>query len=106
MNHEIAAILRAAKALIFKSENWTKGATARDFSGDMVCAFESEAVCWCAQGAIARGRRDIGMTAEASDRALAFLASKIGNVPGFNDSSTHAEVIAAFDTAITQAEAM
>jgi len=45
-------ILLDAAALIRKG--WTKGAYARDATGQWVESIKSTAVCWCAEGAIYR----------------------------------------------------
>jgi hypothetical protein len=89
--------LRVARKMIERPEAWTRGWFARTATGDEVSAYDRKAVCWCSSGAMAR------VGAEA--RAYAFLARAMdGDIASFNDTSTHAEVLTAFDRAIVIAE--
>lgn len=114
--------LRAARKLIEKPESWTQGAYARDaYSRDEVLsdegsweelkAWDERAVCRCSLGAIyaASGNCD-------APEAILFLRSAIvspdffiaeeNDIVDWNDNiaRTHAEVMAAFDHAISLAE--
>ena len=101
------SVLRDARALISKPENWRQGAMAgcRFMGGDIRMSLPTThpmANCWCAAGAIKR--------VSATDKefgnaivALAFYAMP-GGVAAFNDTHTHAEVLAAFDKAIEATE--
>lgn len=95
-------VLKAAKQLISTPERWTAGSYARDKSGVPVLSVSTKAACWCAIGACAAVEPDV-LTG-------AFEALK-SVVPGnsiskFNDhpSTTHADVMAAFDRAIAKLE--
>lgn len=86
-----------AYELLAKPEAWTKGDYARDFRGAF-CG-DSEAVSWCASGAIWRCYRyaapELPPSAvfEAHDRLSAAVR---GSIAAWNDSRsrTHAEVVA------------
>ena len=96
-----AEILRAARALIKKPENWTTGWFARDSYGRGVSLHSEGAVCWCASGAL---ETIIGKV-DYECGAYGALENEMGtNIPKFNDTHTHEEVIAAFDNAIIAAE--
>jgi hypothetical protein len=92
----VADILRAARAKIERPENWTQKALARDADGGRADPFYEEATCWCASGALyAIG---CGFYFGAVFDALARAMD--GDIPGFNDTHPHAEVISKFDEAI------
>ena len=99
----VAEVLRAARAKIEKPEHWTQGVLSRDANGtpSFYAAAHTKAVCWCASGAIfsAAGESD------PLDALDAFRSMINGSIPQFNDTHTHAEVLAAFDKAIAAAEA-
>jgi hypothetical protein len=48
----IAEILRGAAELLSKPGAWTQGAWARQADGGKVLPKDSDAVCWCARGAL------------------------------------------------------
>lgn len=98
-------VLKRARETISKPERWTQGAYARDARGYPIGVGHSDAVCFCATGAIARGAPD------PEARALAQMGVRIGRRPveglaAWNDAPerTHAEVLAAFDSAIKRLE--
>jgi len=98
-------ILRAAREIISVPERWTQGASALSGRGNVVNARSPSAKCWCSFGAIDKaGSRSIAKlrTAEGILRA----ALKAESIILWNDAPerTHAEVLAAFDQAITLAE--
>ena len=96
----VADVLREARKLIEKPEAWAQGESARDASGRRVPIQDPKAVCFCAVGAIWK------VSHESHSDARRALAQVVGNaVAFFNDSHTHAEVLAAFDAAISRAEA-
>ena len=97
-----ADTLRAARALIEQPERWTQNAYARDDSRQPCSPTDLIATCWCATGAISRvSRWSITNENKAWD-TLNFITGV--SVARFNDSRTHAEVLAAFDRAIEIAE--
>jgi hypothetical protein len=97
-------ILRAARAKIATPERWTKGQFARDATGYWVSYDNSDAVGWCAEGAVYA----VLLGHVKADDLFVFLdRASGGNTPFFNDapSTTHADVMAMFDRAIALAEA-
>jgi hypothetical protein len=91
-----AEILRAARGLIDAREAWFGGTDALPPAGQpRHCAL-------MAVQAVAHG---IGRR-ESSDALARVMGVEFGfKIPEFNNSRTHAEVLAAFDTAIADAEA-
>lgn len=93
-------ILIAARAKIERPETWTQGTFSRNSRGEDISSPKSKnAVCWCSLGAI---------IAEAPSYDDELYAAKIlslvinnHSIAQFNDSSTHTEVLAAFDRAIS-----
>lgn len=109
---KLSEILKCAVSHISKRGGWTKGAFARDKNGEQ-CG-EQDGVSFCAWGAIRRCALfdDIeGTYTERYNRsteATIALERVIGeDVPDWNDmrSRRKHEVVAAFRTAITNAEA-
>lgn len=99
----VADILRAARAKIDTPEKWTHTVLARRADGKKTGARDPSAVYFCMSGAVISGGN------EAIDwRAFDFLTRAIdgATIPAWNDhpDRTHAEVLAAFDRAITLAE--
>ena len=91
-------ILIAARALIDTPEKWTQFESARNINGVGCHPRSPDAVCFCTLGAIDRACQD-----DLNDyKALQTLQSIVGMVANFNDSHTHAEVLAAFDEAIAR----
>lgn len=90
-------VLRAARERISDPERWTQ----HRLSDTVPHGYEPEQMrrgsCWCAMGALICEAGSIGQYLDAADY-----------LPGggtWNDSHTHAEVVAAFDCAIEVAEA-
>lgn len=108
-------VLRAAKAKIASPAVWCKGAFAKTADGGTVSkrpgidTWDNPRACqWCAWGAI-KNVVSGGADARLESHALATLSSgiskytgKLSGVVSFNDRSTttHADVMAAFDKAI------
>lgn len=96
-------VLRAARELITDRFSWTTGTYARNKNSAPVSSRRDDAVCWCASGAI--------NASDDCDLSLGYHAKKaLEDVMGcpisqFNDTSTHAMVLNAFDNAIQLAEA-
>lgn len=107
-------VLRGARQLISKRENWTQRTAARDSSGVHVSWESTYAARFCAVGAIARSAvtmansLDRGKWGPAYHEATDALAKVMGvsasGIPDVNDRYCHAEVLAAFDRAIAIAE--
>jgi hypothetical protein len=95
--------LKAARQLISDPAKWTQGAQSRDKLGHPYAFDTDKAVCWCALGAIERvAGRYSSERFEASTK-LRSISPK-GLVIDFNDTHTHAEVLALFDAAIAELE--
>jgi hypothetical protein len=104
--------LERVYALIEKPENWTQEYYARDAGGDPICdvdgeliespmaANADEAACWCLWGAAYK----CGIP-ESKDQELATaLAFDFpSSVADFNDTHSHAEVLARLRRAIDRA---
>lgn len=98
--------LRAAKALIDTPEKWMQGEY-HDLPGDV-----KNSRCFCALGAIRRVHADLGEgTYGNSSKANFYLEDALeamdadeADVPSFNDTHTHEEVMQMFDKAIKIAE--
>lgn len=97
-------ILRAARKRIEAPERWTKGAGARFADGTIASPNRvSEAVSFCCIGALLDGDQ------RANTEAYVAMASVVpgGLLAPFNDapSTSHSDVLAAFDRAIARLEA-
>lgn len=94
-------VLIAARELITPRKGWTKGWFARDAKGLTTLPHTSEAVCFCALGAI---ERCAGNATRLYDQAKTPLAAVVphGDIALFNDAKrrTHKDILAAFDRAI------
>lgn len=104
----ISEQLKAAKSLISDSANWIQEDYAQDGKGNSVKCIQ-EGVCFCSLGAIKKirmeGWGDTDRTPESSYLSRAVILIDAGNsVLRFNDTHTHAEVMAMWDKAIEMAE--
>lgn len=99
----VVQILKDARALIADEKNWTQGALARGPSGGVVSYKSSVAVCFCSIGAIERIAKKSTKALQVVEKFYRILPSGDG-LADFNDSHTHAEVLALFDRAIARAE--
>jgi len=93
--------LRKAKSLIDTPDKWTQGTYAADRNGIPVIPDSAAAQCFCSLGAL--WRQDTSSWATHQKGHL--LEAMGGNIAKFNDTRTHAEVMAAWDLAIAAAEA-
>lgn len=96
MTNPTADLLRSALALIEQPERWTKGA---------YVTADGTPAAWCMQGAcIAASQRHHATLARAHVAILAVINSN--SIVRWNDAPerTHAEVVAAFRSAIAIAE--
>lgn len=100
--------LRKAQGLISDSRRWCTDSLAEDQNGRKVGVDDDRAERFCAKGALIRS----GCTSHAGDyliKAAQKLSSNelpplICSVSAFNDTSTHAQVMFLFETAIKLAE--
>lgn len=93
-------LLMQARELIIDPSHWTQGAAARDARGRGVFSDAPEACMFCVIGSIwraagSRTGKDVYLAEHALERVV-----PDGYVASFNDSHSHAEVIAMFDRAI------
>lgn len=104
-------VLKAMRALISDPARWTQDAWARDASGRPVMEFDPTAVSFCMAGAWqhiiwaafpARAeaplRRDLVTSVAGTLRALTHMPTG-----EYNDTHSHAEVLAVVDRAIAEA---
>ena len=95
-------MLKAAREMISGRHRWIRGAVAMSIANQHVLPWEPDAVCWCSLGALQK----TGAKSKLYCRSFALLAEQMDmNVAGYNDTHTHAEVMAAFDRAIAAEEA-
>jgi hypothetical protein len=94
-------ILKAAKAKIATPDAWTQGELARDSAGEWCGYYDPDAKCFCSLGALLISARSPALT-----EAIKYLEKVIPayTVLEFNDTHTHAEVMAKWDEAIALAE--
>jgi hypothetical protein len=90
-------ILTAARAKIADEKNWCQEAFARDNDYDATRPKNPEACSWCSKGAIFAVVGEVLRTYVYLDILEKYME---GDVPDYNDSRTHAEVMAAWDKAI------
>jgi len=98
-------ILIAARALIADPERWTRRVSARAAAEKVCDATDDAAVAWCATGAIERCVSDDTEWQDALEALRSVLVPTTlitGHITAWNDrpSTTHADVLAAFDRAI------
>ena len=99
------SILRPARELIAAPEHWTQRYLALSATGAPVLPRTDAAICWCSSGALL----EIGLL-HTVNVCLAgdLLTDNLGGMPGalirFNDTHSHAEVLAVWDRTIAAAE--
>ena len=94
--------LKAARQLISDPAKWTNSYYARDSIGIDVSPSSDKAVCFCSIGAI---RKFSEVLSEAEMFLLGFCSETHDTyAEEFNDTHTHAEVLALFDAAIAELE--
>lgn len=103
-------ILQKARDLISDPKRWTQDAYARDDFGNETVSFGSSAVpessiCFCSIGAIASVAKSTITEAETGEAFKLIEAGISAELAVYNDTHTHAEVLAAFDRAIEKAKA-
>lgn len=100
MSKEVAAALRAARALIESEATWIRGDFARTVDGRPVPPTYATAHFFCALGAVFHV---VGVRGSLGESVYQSLKNATGGPVGdFNDTNTHAEVLAAFDRAIAE----
>ena len=100
-------ILIKAKEIITKPEAWTKYASARTSTGSLCFVASSDAVSFCASGAVDKAALVLDATPLANRNANYMLYwSSVKGAIGTNDAenTNHADILAWFDRAIGRAE--
>lgn len=93
-------LLKAARALIAEPERWTQGACARDTSGRACTTVSPHAVRYDTIGALDAAGSDDRNYNEARRALLVAIGDPVCGLSGWNDTHTHAEVLAGWDAAI------
>lgn len=93
-------VLQSARELISDPDKWVQGHIAVDRNGEYTNAASPYACRFCALGSLFRCT--VGQPSDVYDDAVAVLASATPGsaIATYNDSRTHAEVLAVFDHAI------
>lgn len=109
----VVEVLKRARERISDPSRWTQAAMARTRGGNLALSDCFDAVCWCAVGAVHKECSPINFVTEY-DSALRSLAETVRDwrwardpffgVTNFNDTHTHAEVLALFDATIARLE--
>ena len=114
-NMNLREILVAVRALIAEEEHWCKQAHAQDVNKHVVGVDDPEAYSFCLTGAVRRALLDAGiddamesgwvfralvkcLDGDQLSRSMAAINGFV--LTGFNDTATHAEVLALLDKAI------
>lgn len=91
-------VLIDARALITPEANWTQTYLARDKYNHPIPPTHPNAACWCMYGALIHQGLTFGQLSRGIPGVYEF---KIGN---YNNTHTHAEVLALLDELINQNE--
>lgn len=105
-------VLRGARQLISKEENWTQQVCARDANGLEVGPTVAEACSWCTVGAISYSIQQTDRIVDGRRWVTGLISGIIkemrpyaqGEVAHFNDHHTHQEVLEVFDQMIFHVE--
>lgn len=98
--NDVQLCLLAAKTLISDPADWTRCALARRENGRECGPITAGAIKWCALGVVyAVDASNFGERSALTH----LLECSGGNIASFNNSHTHAEVMALFDRAIARA---
>lgn len=94
-------VLVQAKELISTEEKWTQGAYGRQADGTLISFTDPRACRFCTMGALFRASAEDMDGFDGANRALSqAIGTRSIGIVAFNDSHTHAEVMAMFDKAI------
>ena len=104
----VLQLLTEGRELISDPKRWTTGEFARDEHERAVFVYDPKAVCWCSVGAIHKVEGpptpSSGENTWPALRAL-HAATACRNIAKYNDTHSHAEVLAIWDKAIEQEKA-
>lgn len=102
-------ILKGAREIVSDPAKWTQSTFAKTPNGRRVSPDHPEASCFCMGGAIYRacpGSYDASKEPPELLKAFNTVRTIVGaGIARFNDFSTHAEVLVAFDRAIAKLDA-
>ena len=109
LDSEAVTVLLAARALIEREANWTKGPFAADATGRDVDPLSQEACMFCVAGALKRAGENADFMAgydarEAIRDAVPAVFERMHVMFNEDQHTTHADVLALFDRAIAAAE--
>lgn len=96
-------VLHKTRKLISRPETWTQNAWARSTDGHRCASGDPWAAAWCAAGALGRAA---GFDMASYNAAYEYLraAAPFTSMVDWNDGNGHADVLAAFDKAISELE--
>lgn len=101
-------ILKGTRELLSVESRWTQKLYARRADGSGASVTSPFASCWCLVGAADKVALDLKGYVGLLDDVLDSLRAEIGvgeSLTRFNDSHSHAEVLALLDRAIAKVEA-
>lgn len=103
----VVGALKEARSLISEKKHWTRGASAKNASGQKTWSDDPEAVCWCMLGAIVKVATGLDCAVEVGALNALRIVCHSG-IPQFNDdpATTHEMVLHKFDLAIVEAGQM
>lgn len=100
----MSEVLQRVRERLSDPRRWTRGADARDADGDTVGVRNAAAVCWCLKGALAAEWDAFEFTKDYELLGAAMMEKSRSPHPvaitTFNDTHTHAEVLALIDRAL------
>jgi hypothetical protein len=114
----LKALLKSSRELVSDPARWAQGTLARDAFGHNISPHDIDAVCYCGIGAIKLKSHQGEMLDVGLERRIALqdyahdslthaarcISKNPGaTFPGYQDSHTHAEMLAVFDLAIKMA---
>ena len=102
---DVASLLKAARELIGKPENWAQGASGISVIREHTSWQNPKAVSFDATGAIFFSARHAGFSDDVRSKALKLLPRLEGTVSCWNDNTSHDRVMRAFTDAIYEAKA-
>lgn len=105
LNTKPSDILKAGLALIRDKAHWTQHAAARNKYRKTVDATNPDACSWCSYGALLKTTNDTDASMYDIESYLYQAVAYTGSYIFFNDTRSHADVVAMWEKAIRLAEA-
>lgn len=97
----------AVRELISDPKRWTQGVYARRIKDDpifhhSVTPQSKDATCWCMLGAVIKvcSSDSVSFETDVTKTIESLMPTQFGGIAKFNDSHTHAEVLALLDSTI------